>query len=355
MELLIKTNSATYPVHLADGATSQLNTLVDGIYDSIYVFADETVWHHHGHYFESQATFDFKLFVLPSGEQSKSFSVYEKALTFLLENQASRKSVIIAMGGGAVGDVSGFVAASYMRGIAFIQLPTTILAHDSAVGGKTGINHPLGKNMVGAFHHPQAVVFDTVYLSTLPSSEVRSGFSELIKHAMLSDESWVKELLANESLDDLMQLNWEHELAKGIGIKASIVQKDEFERHERKFLNLGHTYGHAVEGVMGYGHIKHGEAIALGLAVSLLLSGQRTLAEAWVKKLCDYGYPTDFLYEVSFSDLLTYMKKDKKNQRGELHFVVLPEVGQPELSVVSEQQVEEAHALLLALIKEETA
>lgn len=355
MELRMTTPSATYPVILADGATSQLNELVKGTYDSVFVFADEIVWSHHSTYFKRKVTFDYTVFVLPSGEQSKSLSVYEKALTFLLEKQASRKSVIVAMGGGAVGDVAGFVAASFMRGISFIQLPTTILAHDSAVGGKTGINHPLGKNMVGAFHHPQAVVFDTAYLKTLPTSEVRSGFSELIKHAMLSDAVWVNELLSNETIEDLLQLNWEQELARGIGVKASIVQKDEFETNERKFLNLGHTYGHAIEGVMGYGVIKHGEAVALGLVISLILSGQQTLAKIWTKKLCHYGYPTDFLFSLSFADLLMYMKKDKKNQRGELHFVVLPKVGQPELTIVTEHQVEKAHKLLLALIKEETA
>ncbi|MFC4354576.1 3-dehydroquinate synthase [Chryseomicrobium palamuruense] len=355
MELIISTDSATYPVFLANGATSQLNSLVSDRYDSIFVFADETVWHHHADYFNQHAAFDYQVFVLPSGEESKSFIVYEQALTFLLENQASRKSVILAMGGGAVGDLTGFVAASYMRGISFIQLPTTILAHDSAVGGKTGINHPLGKNMVGAFHHPQAVVFDTNYLLTLPTSEVRSGFSELLKHALLSDANWVEELLLKDSLDDLLLLNWELELAKGISVKATIVQKDEFERHERKFLNLGHTYGHAIEGVVGFGRIKHGEAIALGLVVSLLLSNQRKLAKVWTKKLCNYGYPTEFLFATPFSQLLSYIKKDKKNQHGELHFVVLPEIGQPELTIVTEQEVEKAHTLLLALIKEETA
>ena len=354
MELRMTTPSATYPVILADGATSQLNELVKGTYDSIFVFVDEIVWDLHEVYFKQHAKFAYTVFVLPSGEQSKSFSVYEQALTFLLEQQASRKSVIVAMGGGAVGDVAGFVAASFMRGISFIQLPTTILAHDSAVGGKTGINHPLGKNMVGAFHHPQAVVFDTAYLMTLPTSEVRSGFSELIKHAMLSDAVWVNELLSNETIEDLLQLNWELELAKGIGVKASIVQKDEFETRERKFLNLGHTYGHAIEGVMGYGVIRHGEAVALGLVISLILSEQLDLAKKWTIKLIDYGYPTDFLFSLSFSDLLTYMRKDKKNRRGEIHFVLLPHVGQPEVSIVTEYQVEKAHQLLLALIKEET-
>lgn len=355
MELTITTASATYPVYLSKGATSRLNELVNGSYDSVFVFVDESVWSHHSSHFQQSVEFDYQTLVLPAGEKSKSFSIYEQALTFLLENQATRKSLVVAFGGGAIGDLAGFVAASYMRGIYFIQLPTTILAHDSAVGGKTGINHSLGKNMVGAFHHPKAVVFDTHYLTTLPPSEVRSGFTELIKHAMLSDSKWLEQLLVCHSLADLLSLHWEEELAKGIAVKATIVEKDEFEQHERKFLNLGHTYGHAIEGVMGYGNMKHGEAVALGLVISLLVSNQNELARSWVNQLKSLGYPTSFLNELSFQELLTYMKKDKKNQQGELHFVLLPTVGQPELTVVSEQQVEHAHMILLEMMKEETA
>ena len=154
--------------------------------DKLFVLTDEHVWAAQGEYFKMSFPYDFEVCVLPGGEACKSFEQYQAAQTFLLEKKCSRKSVIFAFGGGAVGDLTGFVAATYMRGVPFIQIPTTILAHDSAVGGKTAINHPLGKNMIGAFYQPQGVIYDMTFLTSLPVREVRSGTAEIIKHALIS-------------------------------------------------------------------------------------------------------------------------------------------------------------------------
>lgn len=352
MKIEVETSSANYPVVVSSLAVQQLKEYLPNDYDSLYVLADASVWNLHSEYFSHHIGVDFQLYELPSGEACKTFSVYEQIMTFLLEQGATRKSIIVAFGGGATGDVSGYVAATFMRGISFIQLPTTILAHDSAVGGKTGINHPLGKNMVGAFHQPLAVLYDENFLSTLPFSEIRSGFSELVKHALLSNADWTQELMSLTTEKQLLLLPWSEQLAKGIQVKAAIVKLDEFEVHERKFLNLGHTYGHAVEALSGFGRIKHGEAVALGLVIDLIVSGQRKLAKQWFNQMIQLEYPYTFVTQLSFSDLMIYMKKDKKNQANQLHFITLPEVGKPQIEVVSEQQVEQAHIVMCEWIEE---
>src|SRR6185312_13145009 len=192
---------------------------------------------------------------VPSGEQAKQFPIYEACLTFALENGLDRKSCIIAFGGGAVGDLAGFVAATYMRGIAFLQVPTTLLAHDSAVGGKVAINHPLGKNMIGAFHQPEAVVYHTPFLQSLPEKEWRSGYAEVIKHALIGDVElyhWLKEEV--QTLADLRDEKLIHILTKAIPVKANVVSQDETEKGVRAHLNFGHTLGHALEKEIGYGN-----------------------------------------------------------------------------------------------------
>ncbi|GAE34555.1 3-dehydroquinate synthase [Halalkalibacter akibai JCM 9157] len=185
--------------------------------------------------------------VIQSGEASKSFSVYEQVMTKALESSLDRKSLIIALGGGVVGDLAGFVAATYMRGIRFIQVPTTLLAHDSSVGGKVAINHPLGKNMVGSFHQPESVLYDTEMLYSLPVKEWRSGFAEVMKHGFIRDLSflnWLQEIKVIEEMP-IEQLNTL--LEKSISIKAEIVTVDEKESGIRAHLNFGHTLGHAIE------------------------------------------------------------------------------------------------------------
>lgn len=353
MELTIQTASAAYPVILQEGAIQSISNVLPAQYDRLVVFADQHVWTLHGEEFKRQLDLEFSLHLVRAGESAKTLTHYEQSMTFLLENAVSRKSVLIAFGGGAIGDFAGFVAATYMRGIPFIQIPTTILAHDSAVGGKTGINHSLGKNMIGAFHQPLGVLYDPTFLKTLPDSEVRSGFSEVIKHAFLSDGTWSNHLQTITSINSLRKLDWQAELAKGIQVKAKIVEQDEKEASVRKYLNLGHTYGHALEALAGFGRLKHGEAVAIGLVVTFYLSGLEQLATNWFKQLSKLGYPLEAVTQFSIEEIITYIRKDKKNSGEDIQFVLLHEIGKPYVSTVHEEVIRLAHDRLVNLVKEE--
>lgn len=279
--------------------------------------------------------------IVPSGEKAKTFDVYQDCLTSALENKLDRKSLVISFGGGAVGDLAGFVAATYMRGIRFIQVPTTILAHDSAVGGKVAVNHPLGKNMIGAFHQPEAVVYDLDFLQTLPEHEVRSGFAEVIKHSLISDENfynWLREEI--QSLDNMNDSQLLEFLTKGIQVKGSVIAEDERETGIRAFLNFGHTLGHAIEAEAGYGKVTHGEAVAIGMLFALQLSTQLLGLDfnieefkTWLKNL---GYATSIPAGLSNEQLIERMKQDKKTVNNTIRFVLLEKVGVPALIEVEE-------------------
>lgn len=213
MRVPVATKSHQYEVVLGHQfLTEAVQAFADKLQkaDKLIVFTDSNVWAAQGDYFKANFPYDFEVFILPGGEACKTFEQYNAAQTFLLEQKCSRKSFVFAFGGGAVGDLTGFVAATYMRGIPFIQIPTTILAHDSAVGGKTAINHPLGKNMIGAFYQPEGVIYDTALTESLSEREVRSGTAELIKHAMISDSIWLEELMTADSVIHFNQ----NELAK---------------------------------------------------------------------------------------------------------------------------------------------
>lgn len=324
--------------------------------DRIIVLTDEHVWAAQGKSFTEAFPLAFDVFVLPGGEACKSFEQYNACQTYLLEQRATRKSLIIAFGGGAVGDLSGFVAATFMRGIPFIQVPTTILAHDSAVGGKTAINHPLGKNMIGAFYQPQAVVYDIAFLATLPQQEIRSGMTEVIKHALISNKAWLDELLSrpiyNYRPDELA-----YHLSKGTQVKANIVAEDETEQSVRKYLNLGHTYGHAIEAASGYGNLSHGESVMIGLIYCLLLSERygkldRQFTTSILRYALSQQYPFDAVEQFSFATLLSYMQKDKKAEYGELQFVLLDEVGQPFVQKIEVAECQQVDAELRQLLAE---
>lgn len=318
--------------------------------DRIVVLADQRVADLHLDYLLSFLTeFNVSVLTIPPGEQAKSIETFMDCHTFLLSEGCSRKTLLLAFGGGATGDVAGFVASTFMRGIPFMQIPTTILAHDSAVGGKTAINHKLGKNMIGTFYQPLAVLYEIDFLRTLPSNEVRSGMAEVIKHAFISNAGWLEELLQISDLSNLTDLEMMNHLEKGIAVKAAIVEEDEFESGVRKYLNFGHTLAHALEGHFGYGKITHGEAVALGMAYALHLSQHGLLAEylAWCKK---NGYPLEKLTEVSFEEVLPFMKKDKKSSKGSLNFVLLETTGSPFLETIDEARAETAYQELCSMI-----
>ncbi|RSD26502.1 3-dehydroquinate synthase [Mesobacillus subterraneus] len=345
-EISIHTDSKTYPVHIGKGIIKNLAEILEKNaveYTTALVISDETVAKHHLSYFREQSGMsnDLIVKVVPSGEKAKTFDVYYDCLSFALENKLDRKSLIISFGGGAVGDLAGFVAATYMRGIRFIQVPTTILAHDSAVGGKVAINHPLGKNMIGAFHQPEAVVYDMDFLSSLPEKEVRSGFAEVVKHSLISDVKfydWLRnEIRSLRQIEDHLLVEC---LTKGIQVKGKVVSEDEKEMGVRAYLNFGHTLAHAIEAEAGYGKITHGEAVAIGMLFALRLSSElKGLAfdiEMFKSWLGSLGFPNSIPEGLSAERLLTRMKQDKKSVGGTVRFVLLSEVGSPVLEEVEE-------------------
>lgn len=355
----VSTASHSYDVVIGQGIlTEAMQTLSSQLEkaDKIVVFTDEAVWEAQQAYFTANFPYAYELFVFPGGEASKTFEQYFAAQSFLLELGASRKTLAIAFGGGAVGDATGFVAATYMRGIPFIQVPTTILAHDSAVGGKTAINHPLGKNMIGAFYQPQAVVYDIAFLETLPEQEIRSGMTEVIKHALISNAAWLGELFARPIYGYTAE-QLEYHLSKGTQVKADIVAEDETEQSVRKYLNLGHTYGHAIEAASGYGKLSHGESVMIGLIYCLLLSERygnitRDFTVRVLRYALSQQYPFEAVAKFDFDILLSYMQKDKKAEYGILQFVLLEEVGKPFVQKVDANTCREVDAELRQLLTE---
>lgn len=360
----IDTESKSYKVHVGSFIYEPALALYEKQIkhaDHVVIFVDEAVANLHLDKLLKplQSFLDTSVHIcrLPAGESSKSMETFMACQSFLLEKGCTRKSILFAFGGGACGDVVGFVASTFMRGIPFIQLPTTILAHDSAVGGKTAVNHPQGKNMIGSFYQPEAVIFDILTLATLPNQQVLSGMAEVIKHALISDKNWLEDLLSYQSLENISEEQKLSFLVKGIQVKADIVKADEFEQSVRKYLNLGHTYGHAIEASVGYGNITHGESVAIGLVISLQLSEKLlSLKEGTAKKLFNalnaFGYSFEPVLKQEIDQLIPYMKRDKKASYGDLHFVLLEQIGKPCMKIVPVEEVVRAHEQLRKWSKE---
>ncbi|MGX2960230.1 3-dehydroquinate synthase [Peribacillus sp. JNUCC 23] len=344
----IKTPSKEYPVFLGNHVMEQLPLFLEKNHSDItkiLIISDEKVASIHLRTVKELAEKTGKQvleYIVPEGEHAKTFDVFYQCQSFALASGLNRKSMILALGGGAVGDVAGFVAATFMRGIPFIQLPTTLLAHDSAVGGKVAINHPEGKNMIGAFHQPEAVFYELSFLHTLPIKELRSGFAEVIKHALIQDPDFYKWLLTEiQDLQAITDEQYLYMIKRGIEIKASIVKEDEKENGVRAYLNFGHTLGHAVEGLMGYGNFTHGEAVLIGCVYALKLSQYKEglnfdLVEfmEWVQSL---GYSINIPKQLDHTSLIQKMKKDKKTISDTITFVLLNEIGSPILAEINDE------------------
>lgn len=269
---------------------------------------------------------------VPAGESSKSLNQLSRLVEEGLRFGLDRQGVVLALGGGVVGDLAGFFAASYMRGIPFVQLPTTLLAHDSSVGGKVGVNHPLGKNIIGAFHQPLMVVFDVDTLRTLPGREVISGYAEVIKHALIADDSFADWLLQNsESLLRLEPSPVGEAIWNGCRIKAEVVSKDEREAGLRAILNYGHTIGHALEAASGYAGLTHGEGVAIGMVGAAMLGEMlgtaRDVAETTKRLLASFHLPVKLEGNWSEDELLELMRRDKKVRGGSYTFVLPERIG----------------------------
>ncbi len=272
--------------------------------------------------------------ILPDGEQYKTLETLNLIFDKLLQEGFDRSCTLIALGGGVVGDITGFAAASYQRGVNFIQAPTTLLAQvDSSVGGKTGVNHPLGKNMIGAFYQPRAVIADTNALNTLDDRQLSAGMAEVIKYGLIRDDKFLEWLEAH--VEQIMQRDPAH-LAEAIQRscinKAEVVTADELESGQRALLNLGHTYGHAIETGMGYGVWLHGEAVGAGICLAARHSAiLGWISESDVKRVVNLisrvRLPTSRPDKLSADDMLANMRLDKKVRNGVIRLVLLKSVG----------------------------
>ncbi|WP_410768361.1 3-dehydroquinate synthase [Fontibacillus sp. BL9] len=294
--------------------------------------------------------------VVKAGEKSKSLDVFEDVMTTAIEGGLDRRSAVVALGGGVVGDLAGFVAAAYMRGVTFVQMPTTILAHDSSVGGKVAVNHRLAKNMIGAFHQPEMVLYDVDTLQTLPEREVRAGLAEMVKHGLIWDAEFAD--WCREHTSELLALDADtlvYGLTKGCSIKAQVVSDDERELGLRAILNLGHTLGHALEAIGGYGEFLHGEAISIGMAAAALIAvnrgADRSLYEETVSLLSGFGLPIVMPKHLDEEQIVSAMMHDKKFKEQKLVFILPLSIGKVE--IVSDVTVDEVRRVIRDLKEEE--
>jgi 3-dehydroquinate synthase len=328
LEVSVELSRAPYKVLIGAGAISFSGELISRVSKpcSCVVVTDSNVGPLYAEAVElslSQAGFQPVRVTVPAGESSKSISQLGFICDAMIEAGLDRASLLIALGGGVVGDLAGFAAAIYYRGIPYIQIPTTIVSQvDSSVGGKTGVNAAGGKNLIGSFHQPRLVIADTDTLRSLPEREFNEGFAEVIKHAAIRDPAML------DSLDDLPSL-----IARNVGIKAAIVAEDEFEtKGLRALLNFGHTIGHGIEAAAGYGKFLHGEAISLGLLAACRLSVEKSgLTEQEAARissaLASYKLPLRLDDSIETDAIFSALKKDKKFAAGGIRFVLLRRLG----------------------------
>jgi len=330
--IIIQSSSHSYAIHIGENIRYDLSHYITKKYSSILVVTDEKVADLYlNDLIQVLPQSNIYSIIVPVGEQSKSMEQFHRIQTKAIESHLDRESLIIALGGGVVGDLAGFAAATFMRGINYIQVPTTILAHDSSVGGKVAINHKLGKNLIGSFYPPKMVVYDVNTLQSLKKKEVRSGYAELVKEALIANKSFFHTLL-NTNLNHIDNFKLIDHLKKGIKIKAKIVEEDEKEAGIRKYLNLGHTLAHALEAELGYGTITHGEAVALGLLFALFVSENHFNNKLPLEDLKKWFQSNKYPFQLPALNpevLMAKMKSDKKAVNNNIQMVLLKEIAEP--------------------------
>ena len=336
--LTVDLGERSYPIHIGPGLLEQAEWLLPHLAQKrVAIVTNTTVAPLYLEKFSRPlraAGVDIMPIILPDGEEYKDWQTLNQIFDELLKHRAERKTTLIALGGGVVGDMTGFAAASYQRGAPFIQVPTTLLAQvDSSVGGKTGINHPLGKNMIGAFYQPKVVIADTDTLKTLPARELSAGLAEVIKYGLIWDAAffaWLESHMA--ALRGLDPGAISYAIYRSCEIKAQVVAADERENGLRALLNLGHTFGHAIEAGMGYGNWLHGEAVGVGMVLAGRLSVGLGLiaadAQARIEALvAAAGLPIQ-APALGLDQYLSYMGVDKKVEEGRIRFVLLRRIGE---------------------------
>ena len=341
----VNLGSRSYPIHVKSGLLKQTASILSdqnhgqkwviiSQYNLMELFGFDLMTE------LNESGFNCDYITLPVGEASKSLNEFSRVISQMVEFGCDRKTTILALGGGVVGDVSGFVASSFMRGIDYYQIPTTLLAMvDSAIGGKTGINIAEGKNLVGAIYQPKGVLIDPVILESLSKEEVMAGLGEVIKYGAIWDKAFLIDI--STWLEDIDSFPFEDAIRKSCKIKAEVVSKDEREGDLRRILNFGHTIGHALESHLGYGKIRHGEAVALGMKCAGFISQKLNLLskeELSTLNQTINRLPLPQLPHINGNHLMPFIKTDKKSEKGVLNFVLLDGLG----NAISSTDVTEA-------------
>ncbi len=336
----IELGSRSYPIHIGTDLIGKQGLLADSVRNRAMVVTNETIAPLYlDKTLASLGNVPSCSVILPDGESFKNLDELNKIFSALLSENFDRNCTLIALGGGVIGDMTGYAAASYQRGVDFIQLPTTLLAQvDSSVGGKTAVNHPLGKNMIGAFHQPISVIADMSTLATLEERQLKAGLAEVIKYGFIIDADFFNWLEANmDALLDRDALATATAVRRSCEIKARVVEADEREHGMRALLNLGHTFGHAIEAAMGYGHWLHGEAVSAGIAMALDTSRRLNLIDSQteqrgIKLLERAGLPVQPPADMSPELFLRYMARDKKVLSGNIRLILVNDIGQSHVS-----------------------
>jgi 3-dehydroquinate synthase len=333
VRLDVRTSTGRYPIEIAAGSSARLGAIHDaaGVPARRWIVSTPTVWRFHAG--GQQSASAEEPILIPDGERHKHVGTVGRIYDALIRAHADRASAIIAVGGGVTGDIAGFAAATYLRGIPIVQVPTTLLAQvDSAVGGKVGVNHALGKNLIGAFHPPAAVVVDPALLATLPRREFRAGLYEVVKYGVIASRPLFQRVAKNmtalfaRELSVLLPV-----VAESCRIKARIVEQDEHETGVRRTLNFGHTVGHALEAVTRYRRFRHGEAVAYGMLAAAAVGATRKVfpaadRDALAAQLMKMG-PLPSVADLSAAEILDATRRDKKVLAGRLHFVLPTAIG----------------------------
>jgi len=334
--LILDLAERSYPIHIGDGLLDDPDLFLPHLNGGpVLIITNPTIAPLYlARLQQTLAGVGLQHLELPDGEEYKTLNSLKRIIDHALQHRLSRDCTFIALGGGVIGDITGFAAACYQRGVNYLQVPTTLLAQvDSSVGGKTAVNHPLGKNMIGSFHQPRCVVIDTGTLNTLPDREFMAGLAEIIKYGLLGDAelfAWLETNMAALRDRDAQALS--HAIERSCRIKADVVSADETEAGCRALLNLGHTFAHAIETGLGYGRWLHGEAVAAGCCMAADLSMRLGwLGQAERARICDLmeaaGLPIAAPEELAEEQLLALMRQDKKVRAGQMPLILLESVG----------------------------
>ena len=349
--LTVNLGERSYPIYVGDGILSKAGDFLQraGLRGKVAVITNPTVAQLYldaVHDSLSAAGFDVTPVLIPDGEQHKDLQSLSVIYDRLISDRFERRSCVLALGGGVVGDLAGFAAATFLRGIAYAQVPTTLLAQvDSSVGGKTGVNHQEGKNLVGAFYQPRLVLIDVAVLQSLPRREFIAGLAEVIKYGVIEDPALFK--LLEEKMDKLTSLDralLTQVIATSCAIKAKVVEQDEHENDYRAVLNFGHTVGHALEAATHYQKYLHGEAIGIGMAQAAMISAQQGFCDQRslerIRKLIKKaGLPLEIPREVSMQSLIQAMEVDKKSVGGKVKFVICTGIGKTRFHALSPGEI----------------